>query len=158
VGREISEEEEIDSIKKIIATGFFLGYIPVAPATFSCVISICIWYFLVAYKGIYIALAIVLFAVGVVLSRDLARKWGEDPRQIVIDEYACFLLPLYFTPKRWLPLIITFLLFRFFDIVKPPPLKHLERVPHGWGIMLDDLGAAVYTTIVSVIVLTVFGI
>ncbi len=105
---------------------------------------------------LYIACAILLFIVGVILSRDLTRRWGKDPRQIVIDEYACFLLPLYFTPKRWLPLIITFLLFRFFDIVKPPPLKDLEKIPSGWGVMLDDLGAAVYTTIVALVVFAVF--
>lgn len=104
----------------------------------------------------YIACAVLLFIVGVIVSRDLTRQWGKDPRQIVIDEYACFLLPLYFTPKQWLPLIITFLLFRFFDIVKPPPLKALEKIPSGWGVMLDDLGAAVYTTVAAFVIFTIF--
>lgn len=95
---------------------------------------------------LYIAVAVVLFVVGIILSNDLTKVWGKDPHTIVIDEYASLLLPLYFTPKRLGPLIITFLLFRIFDIIKPPPLRRLENVPNGWGVMLDDLGAALYTT------------
>jgi len=74
---------------------------------------------------------------------------------IVIDEYACFLIPLYFTPRRFLPLVLSFILFRIFDIIKPPPLRRLEKAPGGWGIMLDDFGAAVYTTVI-VVILRVF--
>ncbi len=121
---------------------------PVAPATCSCIISIVIWYLLLPYKIAYIAIAVLLFIAGVVLSNDLTKVWGKDPHRIVIDEYACLLLPLYFTPPKIAPLLITFLLFRIFDIVKPPPLKRLEHVSHGWGVMLDDLGAAVYTTVI----------
>ena len=121
---------------------------PVAPATCSCIISIVIWYLLLPYKIAYIAIAVLLFIAGVVLSNDLTKVWGKDPHRIVIDEYACLLLPLYFTPPKIAPLLITFLLFRIFDIVKPPPLRRLEHVSHGWGVMLDDLGAAVYTTVI----------
>jgi phosphatidylglycerophosphatase A len=84
------------------------------------------------------------------------QDWGKDPRQIVIDEYATFLIPLYFTPKRLVPLIMTFILFRLFDIIKPPPLRRLEKVNAGWGIMLYDLGASVYTTIIIIIVFILF--
>jgi phosphatidylglycerophosphatase A len=130
----------------------YLGYIPVAPATFSCVISIIIWYFLIPYKIVYVIVAIVLFVLGVMISEDLTRLWGEDPHRIVIDEYACLLLPLYFTPQKIIPLAITFICFRVFDILKPPPLRNLEKLPGGWGVMLDDLGAALYTTIVIIMV------
>ncbi len=157
MGREISKEEKIINIKKIIATGFFTGYIPIAPATFSCIISIVIWYFLISYPIIYIALTIGLIVFGVVISNDLAKIWGKDPRQIVIDEYACLLIPLYVTPHRILPLAVTFVLFRIFDILKPFPLKKLEDLKGGWGIMLDDLGAAVYTTIL-ILAISLIGI
>jgi phosphatidylglycerophosphatase A len=118
----------------------------VAPATFSCSIAIVIWHFLLPYKVFYIALAFLLFVLGIFVSNDLAKEWGKDPHRIVIDEYASILFPLFFTPPRILPLIITFLLFRFFDIVKPPPIKNLENLKGGWGIMFDDLLAAIYTT------------
>lgn len=121
---------------------------PVAPATFSCFLSILIWYVLLPLKAVYVILAVSLFIVGIFISDDLAKKWGKDPRRIVVDEYASILLPLFFTPVRILPPIATFLLFRFFDIVKPPPVRNAEKLDGGWGIMLDDLLAAVYTTIV----------
>lgn len=132
-----------------------MGYLPVAPATFACIISIAIWYFLLFYKVIYIAVAVILFVLGVVLSKELTTLWGKDPRQIVIDEYSTLLLPLYFTPKRIIPLVVTFALFRIFDILKPPPLRRLEKLSGGWGIMLDDLGAALYTTIVVLIIIAI---
>ena len=103
------------------------------------------------YRAFYILTTAVLFALGVYVAGDLAKEWGKDPRRIVVDEYATLLIPLYLTPPRILPLVVTFLLFRFFDIVKPPPLRNLESVRGGWGIMLDDLGAAVFTTIIAVI-------
>jgi len=149
LGREIPQEEEITKYLKVIfATGCFIGYMPVAPATFSCVISIFLWYFLNSFKVMYIIIAAVLFVLGIIVSDNLAKEWGKDPRRIVIDEYASILLPLYFTPPKIFPLVITFLLFRFFDIVKPPPIRKLESLKGGWGIMLDDLLAAVYTTVI----------
>lgn len=137
-------------LRLFFATGFFSGYIPFAPATFACLISVVIWYCLVHFKVAYLAVGIVLFAAGVMISGQLSKTMGRDPHQIVIDEYACLLLPLFFTPVKIIPLIITFVLFRLFDIVKPPPLRRLEKLPGGWGIMLDDLGAAVYTMVIMI--------
>lgn len=119
-----------------------------APATFSCLISIIIWYLLAPAKIPYVAITAALFVIGICVSDDLAKTWGKDPRRIVVDEYASILIPLFFTPVRILPLVITFLLFRLFDIVKPPPIRHLEDLRGGWGIMLDDLLAAIYTTVI----------
>ena len=96
---------------------------------------------------------IVLFFMGVKVSNDLTKSWGKDPHRIVIDEYACLLIPLYFIPQRILPLAITFVLFRIFDITKPWPVRKLEDLPGGWGVMLDDLGAAIYTTVVILIIM-----
>jgi phosphatidylglycerophosphatase A len=143
-------------LKTVIATGFYIGYLPLAPATFACALSILAWYFLLPYRGIYIALFAVLFIWGLIVSNDLEPLMGKDPRPIVIDEYACFLIPLYFTPRSILPLAVSFALFRFFDILKPYPLRRLEKLPGGWGIMLDDLGAALYVTVIVVIVNIVF--
>jgi phosphatidylglycerophosphatase A len=124
----------------------------VAPATFSCFLSIIIWYVLLPYKIAYIVVTVSFILLGIWLSDDLSKKWGKDPSQIVIDEYATLLIPLYFTPRRLLPLLVTFVLFRVFDILKPVPLRTLEKLPGGWGIMLDDIGAAIYTLIVVLVV------
>lgn len=106
-----------------------------------------------AYPIVYVAFTIGLITLGIAVANDLTKVWGKDPHQIVIDEYACLLIPLYFTPHRILPLAITFVLFRIFDIIKPWPLKKLEDLPGGWGVMLDDLGAAIYTTVVILIIM-----
>ncbi|MEO0094766.1 MAG: phosphatidylglycerophosphatase A [candidate division WOR-3 bacterium] len=132
-------------------TGWGTGYIPIAPATFGCVLSVIIWYLLVDFPLIYWAVFINLFVWGLVISQEFVKEWGKDPRKIVVDEYATLLLPLYFVPKRILPLVIAFVLFRIFDVIKPPPLRQLERLPGAWGIMLDDLGSAIYTTLIIVI-------
>jgi phosphatidylglycerophosphatase A len=141
-------------VKALFGTGLFIGYLPVAPATFACAISAVIWYFLLPCKLIYALLGAALFCLGIVVSNGLSSQWGKDPRQIVIDEYAAFLLPLYFTPRKLIPFIAAFLLFRFFDIAKPYPIRKIEKLPGGWGIMLDDLAAAVATTIVLLILKT----
>jgi phosphatidylglycerophosphatase A len=101
---------------------------------------------------VYVGITVVLFALGVVISRRYEKVHGDDPHCVVIDEYACFLLPLYFVPRNILFIMVAFISFRILDILKPPPLRRLEHVPQGWGVMLDDLGAALYTTVIVVAV------
>ena len=149
MGREVSQEEEITKYLKIlIGTGLLVGYSPVAPGTLSCLLGVLIWYLLFNNRILYIVVASVLFIIGLIVSNALEKEWGKDPRRIVVDEYVSILLPLFFTPMRILPLAMTFLLFRFFDIVKPPPLKKLESLEGGLGVMIDDLVAGLYTTVV----------
>ncbi len=137
-------------------TGLGTGYIPIAPATFGCLISVIIWYFLVDFPLIYWAVFLNLFIWGMVISQEFVKDWGKDPRKIVVDEYATLLLPLYFVPKRILPLVLVFILFRIFDVIKPPPLREFENLPGAWGIMLDDLGAGIYTALIIIILKFLF--
>jgi phosphatidylglycerophosphatase A len=73
--------------------------------------------------------------------------FGKDARQIVIDEVAGMAISLLFVPKEIKWYVIAFLLFRFFDIVKPPPARAVERVKGGWGVTLDDVIAGVYANV-----------
>ena len=68
----------------------------------------------------------------------------EDPSEVVIDEVAGFLLTMAFLPYTWLSLCLGFFLFRFFDILKPFPIKQLEKLKGGFGIVADDLMAGIY--------------
>jgi phosphatidylglycerophosphatase A len=68
----------------------------------------------------------------------------EDPPHVVIDEVAGQLIALLGVPLRWQSVVLSFILFRVFDILKPPPLRHLERIEGGAGIVLDDVGAGLY--------------
>ena len=71
-----------------------------------------------------------------------------DPQCIVIDEVCGMFVSFLFIPMGWESVIAGFLLFRFFDVFKPPPIRLLERVPHGFGIVLDDVAAGIYANLV----------
>jgi phosphatidylglycerophosphatase A len=82
---------------------------------------------------------------------------GHDPSHIVIDEVAGQLVTYIACPIGWQALLAGFILFRAFDIVKPPPVRSLEKLPEGTGIMVDDLGAGIYALIVLQVLLH-FGV
>jgi len=81
-------------------------------------------------------------------------KWGKDSYRIVIDEVAGMCLSLLFIPVRWQYMVIGLLLFRFFDIAKPLYIRKMEQLHGGWGVMMDDMLAGLYSNLaLQVIVL-----
>ena len=97
-------------------------------------------------------------AIGIPAATLEARACGKkDPSHVVIDEVAGQLLTLVACPIVWQALLAGFILFRAFDIVKPPPVRSLERLPEGTGIVVDDLGAGIYALIVLQLLLH-FGV
>ena len=98
------------------------------------------WQFAVA-----LGLALAVTAVGIRPSSVVARESGiKDPGFVVIDEVAGQLIALIGVPLHWKYLVAGFILFRVFDIIKPFPLRRLESLPEGTGIMMDDVGAGLY--------------
>jgi phosphatidylglycerophosphatase A len=82
---------------------------------------------------------------GIPAATRVSRESGiSDPSFVVIDEVAGQMIALIAAPVRWKTLLAGFILFRAFDIVKPPPLRRMEKIPAGAGIMLDDVGAGLY--------------
>ena len=138
-----------------LSTWFGCGLAPFAPGTWGSlaalpVAAICVW------LGGTLALQMVsaaLLAIGIAASNVYARAAGiKDPGEVVIDEVAGQCLTLLVVPLQPLHYFAAFLLFRFFDIVKPFPIRWLERkLPGGYGIMLDDTGAAIYAMIVYLV-------
>jgi phosphatidylglycerophosphatase A len=95
------------------------------------------------YESAFVALAGILL--GVAASQRVARRVGlEDPGCVVCDEVAAFAIVFAMTPVTWTTAAIGFVWFRLFDIAKPWPIRRLERLPGGWGIMADDLLAGVF--------------
>lgn len=89
--------------------------------------------------------AVAATVVGIPAATRVSRELGdEDPSCVVIDEVAGQLLAFAGSALNWKSLLAAFILFRAFDIVKPPPVRRLERIPGGAGIMLDDIGAGLY--------------
>jgi phosphatidylglycerophosphatase A len=98
---------------------------------------------------VIVLLIALVVAIGIPAATLEARGCGKkDPQHVVIDEVAGQLLTLLACPIVWQALLAGFILFRAFDIVKPPPVRSLERLPEGTGIVVDDLGAGIYGLLV----------
>ncbi len=131
-------------LARIIATFFGTGFCPIAPGTAaSFVTALFYWALGSRLSGPVQALIIVaLFLVGVpAASRYSAELRRKDPGRVVIDEACGQLIALFMLPPDPISLAGGFFLFRIFDIIKPFPIKKLEALPDGWGIMADDVGA-----------------
>jgi phosphatidylglycerophosphatase A len=141
----------------LIATGLGLGYIPIAPGTAGAVgaliIALAISYS-VAYNILLAFLIIAVFFIGVNSSGKLTADWGRDPSKVVIDEVVGMWIALWMIPHGFAFMIVAFLMFRIFDIYKPLYIKEFEKLPGGWGIMMDDVVAGIYSNI-SVQILSV---
>ena len=134
---------------RAIASGFYVGYAPVAGGTLGslwglvlCLLIPAIW-----LKWLWFSLP-ALFLLGVWSSGICEVYWGHDPGRVVIDEIVGMLITVVFLVPSAKILIAGFLLFRFFDVVKPPPIRLLEKLPGGWGVMMDDVIAGVYALVV----------
>jgi phosphatidylglycerophosphatase A len=100
------------------------------------------------------ALAIFVILIGIPAATRVSRASGsKDPQFVVIDEVAGQLIALIAVPLAWKTFLAGFILFRVFDILKPPPVRQLERLPEGTGIVLDDVAAGIYALIVMQLLL-----
>ncbi len=131
-------------VSRALATLFGVGRFPGAPGTAASAAA-AVLYALVLHRWpwpFYLLFLVALFLLGAATSAAYAAEVGQaDPRPVVIDEAFGQLLALFLVPGAWLPLAAAFLLFRFFDIIKPFPIRKLEHLPGGWGIMADDAAA-----------------
>ncbi len=134
----------------VLATFFGVGWLKPGPGTWASLATVLLWRALAPLAGsaqLYavITAAIAVTAIGIPAATRVARESGRtDPSFVVVDEVAGQLIALIGAPLDWKTLLASLILFRVFDIVKPPPLRRLERLPEGAGIMLDDVGAGLY--------------
>jgi phosphatidylglycerophosphatase A len=144
-----------------VALGFGAGLAPVAPGTFGTLVAIPIAALLRAYlpDAAFVATIVVFALLGVWAAQVTGRHLGvPDHGAIVWDEVVAFLVVLYLVggDVRWI--VPAFLVFRFFDIVKPPPIRQLDAsLKNGFGVMVDDLVAAGYTLIVLALARKLLG-
>lgn len=147
----------------ILSTGFGTGFCPGAPGTAGAFLALLAWYglsFVVEATALFwitAALVVVTTVVGAWTSKVMERYWGEDPRTVVIDEFVGTWIPCMAAcvPGNHLQTAILgffgFAMFRVIDIVKTPLCRKLERVPGGWGVMLDDVMAGIYALVLTLL-------
>ena len=129
-----------------IATGFGVGRSPVAPGTFGTLLGVMLYLALSELSAVwYVVWVIVLFVGGAAICRLAERQLGAvDHPAIIFDEIVGYLCTMWLAPAGWLWLVIGFGLFRLFDIWKPFPIRRIEHLPNGIGVMADDLLAGIY--------------
>ena len=131
----------------LIATFLGSGYFPKAPGTAGSLVAVLLFWFLQFPFPYQMVLLTALFFIGVWSAAYVEKAEGEDPGKVVIDEVVGQGVALLFVPQQILYYGVSFVLFRIFDIWKPVPVKQLERLPGGWGIMADDVMAGVYANL-----------
>ena len=143
-----------------IATVFGIGYIPYAQGTLASLVGLGLYLLIYhcrewldmsygSWQLFYMSITGFVIITGFLVSGRAERIFGKkDSQHIVIDEVSGMLLALLFIPFNVFYIGAGFALYRLFDIIKIYPLNRLERLPAGWGIMLDDLAAGLYVTII----------
>jgi len=150
-------QSPIPVVALAIATFFGIGYAPVAPGTFGSAAGLLVWWILPASPTIQLVAIIAIFAVGSWGGSIAEEHFGRtDPGQVVIDEVMGMLITLFMNPVGWVGVLVAFFLFRLFDVIKPYPSNHLERLHGGVGVMADDGMAAIYANLVLRIGLWIF--
>ena len=147
--------KKIPFYHEMIATGLGVGHFPYGPGTMGALLAILIWYPITTMANhttwflITLALILAFTLLGAWSSTVAERYWGEDPSRVVIDEVVGQWITLLAVPAvfSWWHVLAAFVLFRFFDTVKPLGVRKMENFKSGWGIMADDILAGCYGAI-----------
>lgn len=156
-------DEKFPLLPKLIATSFGAGFMPMAPGTWGALVAMILWLPLYIWcpgtpAWIGTSIGIIFFAVAGTWASTLSEKyWGKDPVVACVDETVgqlITMLPLCDGPDAapWWMVVLSLVLFRFFDIFKPLGISKLERLPGGLGMMADDALAAIYSAIILILV------
>jgi len=141
-------DEEPSLLVKMFASGFFIGYVPVASGTIASVLAILLYYVPGFEKLIVLGPVLLLsIPVGIKASAVMEKRYGHDPAEVTIDEITGMWISLLLLPKKLMVIIIAFCLFRLIDVLKPYPIRKIDSLSGGLGIMLDDIVAGLYTNI-----------
>ena len=140
----------------LVGTFFGIGNLKPGSGTWASAVTLLLWFgathVIPPAERLMasVLLAVVATVVGIPASTVVARESGiKDPGFVVIDEVAGQMIAMIAVPAGWNYLILSLILFRGFDIFKPPPLRRLEQLPEGTGIMLDDVGAGIYALLLT---------
>lgn len=135
-----------------VGTGFGSGFWPYGPGTAGALLATLIWYVLACFLSeawlllVTFLCIVVFYVLGVWAANRLSSCWGKDPSRVVVDEMVGVWIALLAAPSGSVSYAVTaFVLFRFFDIVKPMGVRHMEKINGGHGVMMDDVLAGMYS-------------
>lgn len=138
---------------KLTTSFFYLGHSPIMPGTLGSLAGIIIYAAVKDKLPVYAFSLIFLFMLGILFSAEAERIYKrKDAQMIVIDEACGMMLGLFLVPYKFWIAVLGFILFRAFDILKPPPAKKIEKFSGAFGVMFDDIIAAIYTNLILQIV------
>jgi phosphatidylglycerophosphatase A len=137
---------------KFLATGFGVGWLPAAPGTAGSLVGVAFWWGLHQVHPAWLRGLLVVLAIGFAVwcagaASEILRH--PDPPSVVIDEIVAMPLVLIGLGARWWYVVVAFVMFRVFDIWKPPPVREAQNFTGGIGIVLDDLLAAAYACVTT---------
>jgi phosphatidylglycerophosphatase A len=134
---------------KLFGTGFYSGFFPFASGTFASLVALIVFLF-PSFHVWYnlLALILIFYWIGVYTAEKIERLVGQDPSIVVIDEFVGMWLSIIFLPISVITLVLAFVLFRVFDILKPFPANYFNNKSGGNAIMLDDVIAGIYANLI----------
>jgi phosphatidylglycerophosphatase A len=139
----------------LVATVFGIGRLRPGPGFWGSAVSVATWAAVATLVSpalrtpVAVVLATLVTLIGIPAATRVARASAtKDPQFVVIDEVAGQLIALVAVPLAWKTFLASFILFRFFDMIKPPPVRQLERLPEGAGIVLDDIAAGIFALVI----------
>jgi phosphatidylglycerophosphatase A len=142
-------------IAKFISTCLGIGYIRKGAGTVAAFVGCVAWYF-IQVRGVNLLFdfitILILTIFGIWSASVVEAEWGKDSNRVVIDELLGMCISLFLIPVELKYIALAFVLFRFFDIVKPLYIRKAEALPGGWGVMADDVLAGIYSNILLHIV------
>jgi len=142
-------------LHKLTASCLGIGYVK-GGGTLAAMVCCAGWWLVQqdgSFNRIMILVTVLILFTGIWSATMVETHWGKDSSRIVIDEAAGMCISLLFVPVTWKYLLVGLLLFRFFDIVKPLFIRKMESLPGGWGVMMDDVLAGVYTNLLLQVML-----
>lgn len=147
----------------VLSSVLGIGFLPKMPGTFGTLAAAAVYLCLPSSLVMnfpqalcFAAALIILYFIGVFITGKAEYKLGHDAGSIVFDEFIAYFMSVWFLPKSMLMAIYTFALFRVFDIAKPWPIKLSQKLKGGWGVMTDDVIAAVYTNLLMQILVRIY--
>ena len=133
----------------LVASGGPVGYSPVAPGTAGSLLGFLIYWLLPSWPAwAWGGFAMIMFFLGVPICTVGESIWGRDAHRIVFDEIVGYWTTMFLLPKMLGIAVLGFFIFRFMDVLKPFPAGRSQRLPGGWGVMMDDLIAGLYSSAV----------